>query len=168
MNASFYNGCIYIFYQYYLMKKVIFILSSISSGLKFWAVNHILLYENSELNVFRNMKSVDKISYNWPNDLFQTDVYKTLESFWQSMLQWSNISSLISRWGTFPPLLSLVILFSVFTTNVTVSSIRNSRENQVLILNVILFSVLFHIFELEHNSKYSVIFDDILKIISNM
>ena len=32
-----------------------FILSSISSGLEFWLVNHTSIYEKSELNVFKNM-----------------------------------------------------------------------------------------------------------------
>ena len=32
------------------------ILSSISSGLEFWSVNHNMkIYENSELNVFKNI-----------------------------------------------------------------------------------------------------------------
>ena len=48
-----------------------FILSSISSGLEFWSVNHASIYENSESkNLFNN----------WPNDLLGTDTYKTLES----------------------------------------------------------------------------------------
>ena len=29
-----------------------FILSSISSGLEFWSINHASIYENSGLNVF--------------------------------------------------------------------------------------------------------------------
>ena len=33
-----------------------FILSSISSGLEFWSVNHTSIYENSELKVFNNIK----------------------------------------------------------------------------------------------------------------
>ena len=33
-----------------------FILSSISSGLEFWSVNHASIYENSELKVFNNIK----------------------------------------------------------------------------------------------------------------
>ena len=43
-----------------------FILSSISSGLGFWSVNQTSIYENSELNVFRNMKFFGEISSNWP------------------------------------------------------------------------------------------------------
>ena len=38
------------------MTKVMFILSSISSGLKFWSVSHTSLYENSESDVFKNIK----------------------------------------------------------------------------------------------------------------
>ena len=33
-----------------------FILSSNSSGLKFWSVNHTSIYEHSELKVFKNKK----------------------------------------------------------------------------------------------------------------
>ena len=38
-----------------------FILSSISSYLEFWSVNRTSIYENSELNVFRNMKFLGEI-----------------------------------------------------------------------------------------------------------
>ena len=37
---------------------------------------------NSELNVFKKMKFVGEIYSNWPNGLFGTNVYKTLESCW--------------------------------------------------------------------------------------
>ena len=47
-----------------------FILSSISSGLEFWSVNHTSIYENSESNVYKNIKFLDKIFNNWPNDSF--------------------------------------------------------------------------------------------------
>ena len=58
---------------------MIFILSSIPRGLEFWYVNHTSIYKNSESNVFKKIKLVRKISCNWPNDLFGTNVYKTLE-----------------------------------------------------------------------------------------
>ena len=80
-----------------LITKVKFILSS---GLLFWLVNHTSIYENYEFNVFRNIKIVGKISNNWINDLIETNVYKNLESCWWSlltMLQWSNITSVISK-----------------------------------------------------------------------
>ena len=54
-----------------------FILSSISSSLKFWSVNHNSVNENSELRVFKNIKVLGKISSNLPNDLLRTNVYKT-------------------------------------------------------------------------------------------
>ena len=54
-----------------------FISSSISSGLKFWSVNHNSVNENSELRVFKNIKVLGKISSNLPNDLLRTNVYKT-------------------------------------------------------------------------------------------
>ena len=56
-----------------------FILSSISSGLKFWSVNHTSIYEHSELKVSENIKFLGELYNNWPNDLLATNVYKTLE-----------------------------------------------------------------------------------------
>ena len=50
-----------------------FILSSISSSLKFWSVNHTSIYENSELKVFGNIKFLGERSNNWPNDLLGTN-----------------------------------------------------------------------------------------------
>ena len=64
------------------MSKVKFIFSSISPDLLFWSVNHTTMHENSELNVYKNMKFVGEISNNWPNDLLETNVYKTLDSCW--------------------------------------------------------------------------------------
>ena len=46
-----------------------FISSSISSGLKFWSVTHTSIYENSELNAFKNTKPLREIFSNWRNDL---------------------------------------------------------------------------------------------------
>ena len=39
-----------------------FFLCSITSGLKFWLVNHTSIYENSELKVFKNVKFFGEIS----------------------------------------------------------------------------------------------------------
>ena len=57
-----------------------FILSSISSGLIFWSVNNIWMYENSELKVFKNIKVLAEISSSWLNDLLGINLNKTLES----------------------------------------------------------------------------------------
>ena len=59
---------------------MIVILSSVSSGLKFWSVNHTSIYEHSELKVLENITVFGEISSNWPNDLLGSNVYKTLES----------------------------------------------------------------------------------------
>ena len=59
-----------------------FIFSPVSSGLEFWSVNHTSIYKNSEWKVFKNIKCLVEVSCNWPNDLLETIVYKTLESFW--------------------------------------------------------------------------------------
>ena len=57
-----------------------FILSSISSSLEFWSINHTSLYKNSESKDFKNIKLLGEISNNWPNDVLGTNVYKALES----------------------------------------------------------------------------------------
>ena len=57
-------------------------LSSISRGSEFWSVNQSSIYENSESTVFENTKILGKISNNWPNDLLERNVYKTLECRW--------------------------------------------------------------------------------------
>ena len=57
-----------------------FVLSSVSSNLDFWSVNHTTIYENPELNTFKNIKFCGEIPRNWPNDLWGIDVYKTFES----------------------------------------------------------------------------------------
>ena len=59
-----------------------FILSSVSNSLESWSRNHTSIYENSELKIFKNMTFVGKISNNWPNDLLETNVHKTLEICW--------------------------------------------------------------------------------------
>ena len=41
-----------------------FILSSISGGLEFGTVNHTSIYENSESNVFKNIKMSGEVSNN--------------------------------------------------------------------------------------------------------
>ena len=64
------------------MTEVKFIISSISISWLFWSVNHTSIYENVELNVFKNMKSVGEDSNKLPNGLFGTNVYKTVESCW--------------------------------------------------------------------------------------
>ena len=46
-----------------------FVLLSASSDLEFWSVSHTSIYENSELNVFRNLKFLQEMSSNWSNDL---------------------------------------------------------------------------------------------------
>ena len=57
-----------------------FIWSSISSCLEFWSVNHIWIYENSESQVFENIKFLGEISNDWANKLLEINVYQPLES----------------------------------------------------------------------------------------
>ena len=63
-----------------------FILSSISSGLEFWSVNHTSIDENSKSNIFNNIKCLCEISYNWPNDLLRINKYKNPEFSWWLLL----------------------------------------------------------------------------------
>ena len=95
---------------------MIYLLSSISSGLEFWSVNHISIYENSASKVFKHTKLLHELSNNWPHNFLGINVYKTLESCWQSLfliLKWANTSSVISKWGAFLPFFSFVILLLV-------------------------------------------------------
>ena len=45
----------FLYFTLSLITKTLFILSSISRGLKLWSVNHISMCGHSELNVFRNI-----------------------------------------------------------------------------------------------------------------
>ena len=56
-----------------------FILSSTSGTLE---LCHTSIQENSELKVLKYIKFCGEIFDNWPNALFGTKVYKTLESIW--------------------------------------------------------------------------------------
>ena len=58
-----------------------FILSSVSSGLEFWSVNHTSIQKFlQELKVFKNMRHLGKISNNWLNVLFGRIVGQSLKS----------------------------------------------------------------------------------------
>ena len=60
------------------MTKVNFILSSVSSRFLFFPVKHTLMYENFEPNTLGKTEFIGEFSNNWPNDLLETNVYKTL------------------------------------------------------------------------------------------
>ena len=59
-----------------------FFLSSISSSLEICLVNHILIYESTELKVFKNITFLSETSNNWSNDFLGKKVHKTTESCW--------------------------------------------------------------------------------------
>ena len=59
-----------------LINSVIFLLSSVSSSLEFWQVNHTSIQENFELKVFKNIKLFHKSYNDWPNNLFGANVYR--------------------------------------------------------------------------------------------
>ena len=44
-----------------------------------------------------------------------------------TILQWTNTTLVISKCGTFPPFLFLVILFSVRPSNFIVSGVKSSK-----------------------------------------
>ena len=86
--------------------KIMFILSSISCSIEFWSVNFTSIYENSELKVFKVITFLGEICNNWSNDLFGTNVCRSLESCWWSLLkilQWTNTILVISKWDIFSP-----------------------------------------------------------------
>ena len=59
-----------------------FISSTIFIVLEFWSGNHISVNKISKLKVFKNITFLGEISNNWPNNLFGTNVYKSLEFCW--------------------------------------------------------------------------------------
>ena len=46
------------------------ILASNSRRLEFWSVNDTSIHENSEWNVFKNLRFSGQISNNWPNNIY--------------------------------------------------------------------------------------------------
>ena len=60
------------FYNIYPVIRVILTLSSISSCLLIWSVNHTSVYKNSVFVVFSIVREWDDILINWPNSLFGT------------------------------------------------------------------------------------------------
>ena len=60
------------------MTKVKFVLFSISNRLLRSSVNHTPIHENFELPVFKNIKFIGEILYDWPNDLLGANLYKML------------------------------------------------------------------------------------------
>ena len=56
-----------------------FTLSSLSSCLEFWSVNHTSIHGNSESKAFENIKFLGEISNNWPECLLGTNICKNLE-----------------------------------------------------------------------------------------
>ena len=70
------------------------------TNIRFWSVNHTSIYENPESKLFENTKVLVEIFNDSPNILSGTNVYKTFESCWQSLLtilQCTNTASLISK-----------------------------------------------------------------------
>ena len=63
------------------MTNIKFILPSVSSRRGFSLItNYASIYKNSDLNVFENINNSCGISNNSSNDLFGTNVYKTLKA----------------------------------------------------------------------------------------
>ena len=117
----------HIIYQFHLKSKsnVICILSPVAQSFS----SHTSVYEKSEWNVSEYIWFVGLTFSNWLNDLFGTNVHKTLEACWYWLLtiQWTNINSVISNCRTFSPFLPLVILLSVLSSSFKVSNVKCSR-----------------------------------------
>ena len=58
-----------------------FVLPSISSGLKSWLVNRTSINKNSKWKVFKDIQYSGEISTYSPNNFLETNVYKTLKFF---------------------------------------------------------------------------------------
>ena len=99
--------------QYQLISNATLILPSITSSLKFRLVHHTLIYKTLKSNVFKKIKFGGEISRNSPNDLFEINVCKTFEPYWQVLL-WTSINSMISNWGIFSSLLTLICISWLF------------------------------------------------------
>ena len=64
--------------MYYLINSVKFVTSSVSNVWLFWYVSHTSITWNSDLNVFKKIWLFGDISDRLLNDLFGTNVCKTL------------------------------------------------------------------------------------------
>ena len=73
-----------------------FLSSSISSSLEFWSVNHTLIYENSELKVFKKFLF-------WIALIIIVNNITMLTILQLTILQWTNTTSVIfSIFSPFP------------------------------------------------------------------
>ena len=93
-------------------------------------LSSFFLFANSELKVFKNKKVSDEISNNWLNDLLGINIYKTLKPCWLSLLtilQWTNTTSVISKWGIFSVFLSSVIFLLMLPSNFNISGVKSLR-----------------------------------------
>ena len=95
-----------------------FALSSILSGIEFWSADHTSIYKkNSELKAFRRIRF-------W----YETSSKILLNLVDNCYFQCCNgLTSVISKWGTFSPFSSLVILFLVLASNFVVWAVKSSR-----------------------------------------
>ena len=89
IHHSNYTNVLFLYATYYLITRVISILSSISSGWEFWSVNNTSIYEKSELYIFKNLKYFSKMSYNWLIDLFETN--KCIQDFWILLINYNKL-----------------------------------------------------------------------------
>ena len=74
------------FYKAYQIITVKFTLSSISSGLLFWSVNHNWTDWNSSLVVFNIVNKCGEIVINWRNCLLGAKVNNALDACWKLLL----------------------------------------------------------------------------------
>ena len=89
-----------------------FISYFLNKSLDFYLVNCHSIYQNSKSKLFESLKFLSEIFNNCPNGLLRINVYKTLESSWESLLtilQCTNSNSVISKWVILALFLSLDI-----------------------------------------------------------
>ena len=98
-----------------------------------------------EWNISESTWFVGESFSSWPNDLFETNVHKILESwlYWLlTILHWTNTTSVISSCCGFSPFFSFMIRLLVLPSTFLLSGVKSSRYDPILILNVIRFSIL--------------------------
>ena len=83
---------------------------------------------------FQNIKFLGEISNNCPNNLLGKNAYKTVELCWQllsTILQCTNITSVISRLGTFIAFSVLIDLLLVLQV-ISLFQALKARDNVLI------------------------------------
>ena len=125
------------FHNIYPIISVILTLSSISSCLQFWSVNHSSIDENSVFVVFSIVNEWGAIVIDWPNWLFDTKVNNILDACWYLLLtklQCTNGTKADSNFGTSSPSLSRSTYFFLYFLTISLF-----QEIIILVYNLFWF-----------------------------